>query len=95
MSEDIAAAPETADPAALSLALAGASREEADAFLRDQRHHLHEQLKQIHLDIWEKKLGEALAYSGKPAEAKAQFARAAALDLTPSEKSELMRTPHG
>jgi len=60
MSEDIAAAPETADPAALSLALAGASRAEADAFLRDQRHHMHEQLKQIHLDIFEKWLGVAL-----------------------------------
>ena len=60
MAEDIAAAPETADPAALSLALSGASREEADAFLRDQRHHLHEQLNQIHLDIWEKKLGVLL-----------------------------------
>jgi len=60
MSEDIAAAPETADPAALSLALVGASREEADAFLRDQRHHIHEQLKQIHLDIWEKWLGVLL-----------------------------------
>ncbi len=60
MSEGIAAAPETADPAALSLALAGASRGEADAFLRDQRHHLHEQLNQIHLDIWEKKLGVLL-----------------------------------
>jgi len=60
MSEDIAAAPETADPAALSLALSGASREEADAFLRDQRHHIHEQLKQIHLDIFEKWLGVAL-----------------------------------
>jgi hypothetical protein len=33
------------------------------------------------------------AYSGKPAEAKAQFARAAMLDLTPSEKSELARVP--
>jgi len=43
--------------AATSLALSGASRAEADAFLRDQRHHLHEQLKQIHLDIWEKWLG--------------------------------------
>ena len=60
MSEEIAAAAETPDPAALSLALAGASREEADAFLRDQRHHLHEQLKQIHLDIFEKWLGVAL-----------------------------------
>src|SRR5271154_2840993 len=43
--------------AAASLALSGASRAEADAFLRDQRHHLHEQLKQLHLDIWEKWLG--------------------------------------
>jgi Tfp pilus assembly protein PilF len=60
MSEGIAAAPESADPAALSLALAGASREEADAFLRDQRHHMHEQLKQIHLDIFEKWLGVSL-----------------------------------
>jgi len=60
MSEDIAAAPESADPAALSLALAGASRAEADAFLRDQRHHLHEQLRQIHLDIFEKWLGVSL-----------------------------------
>src|ERR1700761_4499950 len=60
MSEDIAAAPESADPAALSLALSGASREKADGFLDDQRHHLHEQLKQIHLDIFEKWLGVML-----------------------------------
>ena len=60
MSEDIAAAPEAAAPAAVSLELAGASREEADAYLRDQRHHVHEQLKQIHLDIFEKWLGVAL-----------------------------------
>jgi tetratricopeptide (TPR) repeat protein len=52
------------DPTAVALALAGASREEADCFLReqrsligDQRHHLSEQLKQIHLDVWEKRLG--------------------------------------
>jgi hypothetical protein len=37
------------------------------------------------------KWGEALVYAGKPADAKAQFARAAALDLTPSEKSELQK----
>jgi len=37
------------------------------------------------------KWGEALVYSGKPAEAKAQFARAAQLDLTPAEKAELAR----
>src|SRR6185437_9997878 len=34
--------------------------EELIAYLRDQRHHLHEQLKQIHLDIWEKWLGTLL-----------------------------------
>ena len=55
------------NPTAIALALAGASREKADAFLDnqtaligDQRHHLHEQLKQIHLDVWEKKLGVLL-----------------------------------
>ncbi len=42
------------------------------------------------------KWGEALAYSGKPADARAQFARAGALDLTPSEKSELAKAnAHG
>jgi tetratricopeptide (TPR) repeat protein len=59
------------DPTAVALALAGASRERADAFLKDQQaliakqcaladdqcHHLHEQLKQIHLDLWEKRFG--------------------------------------
>jgi cytochrome c-type biogenesis protein CcmH/NrfG len=40
------------------------------------------------------KWGEALAYSGKPTDAKAQFARAATLDLTPSEKSELAQVDH-
>jgi tetratricopeptide (TPR) repeat protein len=55
------------DPSAIALAFAGASREEADAFLReqraltvDQRHHLHEQLKQLHLGIREKQLGVML-----------------------------------
>jgi tetratricopeptide (TPR) repeat protein len=51
---------ESLDPVAISLALAGASRAEADAYLRDQRHHMREQLKQIHLDVWEKKLGVLL-----------------------------------
>jgi len=61
MAEEIAkGGPEAADPAAVALALAGASRAEADAYLRDQRHHMHEQLKQIHLDVWEKKLGVLL-----------------------------------
>ncbi len=41
------------------------------------------------------KWGEALVYTGKPADAKAHFSRAAALDLTPSEKSELARMTHG
>ena len=43
-----------------ALALAGASRTEADAFLRDQRHHLHEQLRQISLRLWEMRLGVLL-----------------------------------
>src|SRR3954468_1743529 len=51
---------EAADPVAISLALGGASRARADAYLDDQRHHLHEQLSQIHLDVWEKKLGVLL-----------------------------------
>jgi tetratricopeptide (TPR) repeat protein len=41
------------------------------------------------------KWGEALGYAGKPQDAKAQFARAATLGLTPSEKSELARVTHG
>ena len=45
---------------ATALALAGASRAEADAFLRDQRHHLHEQLRQISLRLWEMRLGVLL-----------------------------------
>ncbi len=55
------------DPAAAALALAGAGREEANAFLNDQRrlievqmHHLHIQLKQLHLGVWEKRLGVLL-----------------------------------
>ena len=39
------------------------------------------------------KWGEALAYSGKRDEAARQFARAAQLDLTQAEKSELARHP--
>jgi len=39
------------------------------------------------------KWGEALVYAGKRAEAKAEFTRAAGLDLTPSEKAELARKP--
>ena len=52
------------DPAAVALALGGASRETADAFLNDQRaliadqrHHLREQFKHLHLSVWEKQLG--------------------------------------
>jgi tetratricopeptide (TPR) repeat protein len=37
------------------------------------------------------KWGQALTYAGKPEDAKAHFARAATLDLTPSEKAELAR----
>jgi hypothetical protein len=52
------------DAVAAALALGGASREDANAFLKKQ---------------------------SILAEANAQFARAAALDLTPSEKAELAR----
>jgi tetratricopeptide (TPR) repeat protein len=55
------------DPVALAFALGGASREDAHEFLKkqgalidDQRHHLHEQLKQLHIGIWEKWLGVLL-----------------------------------
>ena len=55
------------DPVAIALALGGASRGKADAFLdeqrafiKDQRHHLHEQLTQLRLGIWEKRLGVLL-----------------------------------
>jgi len=62
------------DPAAVALALGGASREKADAFLDDQRavlrnqnslidiqkHHLHEQFKQLRLNIWQQRLGVLL-----------------------------------
>jgi tetratricopeptide (TPR) repeat protein len=58
------------DPAAIALALGGASREDAGAFLKkqgalidDQRHHLHEQFKQLHLAIWEKRLGVLLRFA--------------------------------
>src|ERR1700759_198236 len=51
----------------MALALGTGSDSRADRFLEvqtalaaDQRHHLHEQLKQIHLDIWEKWLGVIL-----------------------------------
>jgi tetratricopeptide (TPR) repeat protein len=37
------------------------------------------------------KWGEALVYAGKPADARVQFTRTAALDLTPAEKAELAR----
>jgi hypothetical protein len=39
------------------------------------------------------KWDEALVYAGKKDQAKAQFARAVQLDLTPSEKTELARHP--
>jgi tetratricopeptide (TPR) repeat protein len=52
------------DPTAVALALGGASRDKADSFLENQNaliaaqlHHLHEQDKHLHLDMWEKRLG--------------------------------------
>ena len=101
MSEEIEAAGGQAsavpDTAGLAIDLAmGESRndpclrEDVAAFLRDQRtlmdiqkHHL---LKQFSLTLWEKRLGVLLRVA-------TAFARAATLDLTPSEKSELARHP--
>jgi tetratricopeptide (TPR) repeat protein len=54
------ASPEGVDPLATAMALAGADRAEANAFLRDQRHHMHEQLKEIGLRLWELRLGVML-----------------------------------
>jgi tetratricopeptide (TPR) repeat protein len=62
------------DPAAAALALGGASREDAAAFLKkqgalidDQRHHLNDQFKyqirQLRLGTWEKQLGVLLRVS--------------------------------
>jgi tetratricopeptide (TPR) repeat protein len=55
------------DPIAVALALGGASREDANAFLQKQaslidlqKHHLHEQFKHLHLGIWEKQIGVVL-----------------------------------
>ena len=52
MVEELDSAPEGVDPIATALALTGASRAKADAFLDDQRHHMHEQIKQIDLKLW-------------------------------------------
>jgi hypothetical protein len=64
MAEEKTVAAEAAtDPIALGVAMGRASPlvdGELIAYLHDQRHHLHEQLKQIHLDIFEKWLGVAL-----------------------------------
>jgi tetratricopeptide (TPR) repeat protein len=55
------------DPVATGVALAGASREDANAFLKkqgalidDQRHHLREQFKALRLGIWERRVGVVL-----------------------------------
>ena len=61
VSEEIANA-ESGDPAGVALALTGASRAEADAYLRDQRHHMHEQLNQLRLELLEKRL--AIGFKG-------------------------------
>jgi tetratricopeptide (TPR) repeat protein len=61
MSEEVeSGTSDSIDPVAVSLALAGASRDKADAFLDEQRHHLREQLIQLRLGIWEKRLGVLL-----------------------------------
>jgi tetratricopeptide (TPR) repeat protein len=61
MSEEIEpGSAENGDPVAISLALGGASRAKADAFLDEQRHHLHEQFKQVPLRLWELRMGVLL-----------------------------------
>src|ERR1700758_760878 len=61
MSEELeSGTSESLDPVAISLALAGASRPKADAFLDDQRRHLNEQLVHLRLAIWEKRMGVLL-----------------------------------
>lgn len=66
------------DPAAVALALTGADRSEAHAYLREQRsvasdqrafiaeqrHHVHEQFKNLRSNIWEKRLGVLLRMCG-------------------------------
>jgi hypothetical protein len=105
------AAARAADPAAV--ALTGASRTNADAFLDDQRAMLHLQMEEMrernpfelsHLH-WQRfadrmkaalqvmtvlvGLAVAAAFAGNRDEAARHFARAATLDLTPAETSEL------
>jgi hypothetical protein len=57
-------AADSGDPVAISLALGGASRDKADAFLDEQRHHLEAQfapqMRQLYLGIWEKRMGVLL-----------------------------------
>src|SRR5260221_10057865 len=52
------------NPIATFVALGGASRDKADAFLDDQRHHLHEQARhlreQLALKLWELRMGVVL-----------------------------------
>lgn len=55
------------DPVAVALSLGGASQAQADAFLRkqeafidDQRHHLHEQLKNLKIGIFKERMSAAL-----------------------------------
>jgi hypothetical protein len=83
-----------ADTPAMALGLTGASRATAEAFLELQMEEMRERnpyeishFRLRRFSGWAK----ALAYAGKAGEAKAQFARAAQFDLTPSEKSELAR----
>ena len=68
---DSGVAPSTigVDPAAMALALGGASREDAGAFLKkqsalidDQQHHLHEQFKHLRLSVREKQLTVSLLF---------------------------------
>ena len=66
MSEEIESSQEGGggiDPVALAAAMGRASSAvdaELTSYLSDQRHHLHVQLKSLHLSIWEKRLGVLL-----------------------------------
>ena len=66
--------------------------------MRKEYHYKLSQLRLRRFSGWTKaafeaslKWGEALVYAGKRDEAKDQFARAAQLDLTAAEKSELQK----
>jgi hypothetical protein len=90
-----------ADPAAIAVALGGASREIADRFLKkqealicDQRNLVQLQAKELAHELklrhWSLELRHASAILKFALEV--QFTQAESLDLTPAEKAELERS---